>query len=514
MYRKLIWIAVITFVLFVSPALEAQEGEGKAGAWELIEREMRLLTSESYYRFVAGDIEGARALVDRAYNEYYRGGFEQNVRSLISEARTQNIDEWFEYVKKSLGEGKSQKDMREDFNQLNYLLRVTARRLDGKEEPAAGTRNWTKTAEEMAAVLEKAYERYQAGDPKGAKDQVDVAYFQYYEKVGFERITLARISGERASTVEYQFSTAKKRINQGVSDAEVKESLDTLAGYLREDAAKLDSAPESALGVFLGSLLIIVREGFEAILIVGAIVAYLIKSGNKKKTRAVYWGSLIALAFSVVMAWILNAITSVTGGQNQEIVEGATMLLAVAVLFYVSNWMVSKAEAETWSKYIEGKVESSIARGSLFSLAFAAFLAVFREGAETILFYQALLAGNPNYLNMVWLGLGIGSVALVVIYILIRVLSIRIPLKPFFLGTSILLFVMSIAFTGSGIKELQEGNVIPVTILPFKFITVDILGIYPTLETLIPQIVLLVITAATFVIQLRRNAEKAAPNAA
>jgi high-affinity iron transporter len=228
----------------------------------------------------------------------------------------------------------------------------------------------------------------------------------------------------------------------------------------------------------------------------------------------VYWGSLIALGVSVIMAWILSRITSVAGGQNQEIIEGATMLLAVVVLFYVSNWMVSKAEAEAWAGYIEGKVQSSISRGSMFSLAFAAFLAVFREGAETILFYQALLASTETYINMIWLGLGLGAAALVVVYILIRVLSLRLPLKPFFLGTSVLLFVMSITFVGNGIKELQEGNVIGVTPLS-GVASVDILGLYPTIETLVPQIVLLAITAATFVIQLKRTKKaKGAPQAA
>jgi high-affinity iron transporter len=217
----------------------------------------------------------------------------------------------------------------------------------------------------------------------------------------------------------------------------------------------------------------------------------------------VYWGALIALGFSVIMAWILSRITSIAGGQNQEIIEGATMLVAVAVLFYVSNWMVSKAEAGAWAGFIEGKVQNSITRGSIFSLAFAAFLAVFREGAETILFYQALLAQTDTYINMVWLGLGVGSVLLVVIYILIRVLSIRIPLKPFFLGTSILLFVMSITFIGKGVKELQEGNLVGVS--PVKGIaSVDFLGIYPTLETLIPQLILLGVTVFTFVYQSRR----------
>jgi high-affinity iron transporter len=397
--------------------------------------------------------------------------------------------------------------MREDFNLLNHLLSVTARRLDGIEEPAAAVRNWARTADEMAAVLEKANTLYVSGDGKGAKDQVDVAYFQFYEKVGFEKVTMSRISGARAAQVEYQFSAVKKSINNQASPEEVAAGLDTLASYLKEDAALLDGKEESAIVVFLESLLIIVREGFEAILIVGAIIAYLLKSGNKKSTRPVYIGSVIALGVSVVMAWILNQITSVAGGQNQEIIEGLTMLLAVAVLFYVSNWMVSKAEAEAWSGYIESKVRTSITRGSMFSLAFAAFLAVFREGAETILFYQALMASTETYINMIWLGLGIGVIALVIIYILIRVLSIRLPLKPFFLGTSVLLFVMSVTFVGNGVKELQEGNVIGVT--PVSGVpSVDILGIYPTLETLIPQIVLLAITVAAFVIQLRRNAAK------
>jgi high-affinity iron transporter len=361
---------------------------------------------------------------------------------------------------------------------------------------------WNEIVDDMEAVLNESYTIYLSGDATAAKDKVDVAYFGFYEKLGFERIVMSRISGSRATKVEYQFTIIKKiMLSQGSSE-EVRESLDALITWLREDANQLDGRTESPLGVFLESLLIITREGFEAIIIVGAIIAYLIKSGNKEKTGAVYWGSLAALAASVLMAFILGSLLR-DSGENQEIIEGVTMLIAVVVLFYVSNWMVSKAEAQAWTTYIEGKVQSSISRGSIFSLAFAAFLAVFREGAETILFYQALLANTRTYFNMVWTGLGVGCVGLVVIYILIRVLSIRIPLKPFFLGTSILLFIMSIAFTGSGIKELQEGNVIGVTPLP-GITSIDILGIYPTLETLIPQLVLLAIAVATFIIQIKR----------
>ncbi|MDR1030168.1 MAG: FTR1 family iron permease [Treponema sp.] len=374
----------------------------------------------------------------------------------------------------------------------------------------AAFESWNAMVDEMRDVINESYDIYLSGDVDAAKAQVDVAYYGYYEKFGFEKTVMAYISGSRAAKVEYQFSLVKKAMTNRASQEEIRAGLDALVEFLRDDANQLDGKGESAIGVFLGSLLIIVREGFEAIIIVGAIIAYLIKSGNQKSTRSVYWGSLIALVLSVAMAWLLNSLAGATTGQNQEIIEGATMLLAVGVLFYVSNWMVSKSEAGAWSHYIEGKVQQGIKRSSMFSLAFAAFLAVFREGAETILFYQALLANTQTYINMVWLGLGIGCVALVVIYILIRVLSIKLPLKPFFLGTSILLFIMSIAFTGSGIKELQEGNVIGVT--PVAWLgSVDILGIYPTLETLIPQLVLLAVTVVTFVIQIRRNRAAVAP---
>ncbi|GHU03581.1 iron transporter [Spirochaetia bacterium] len=363
--------------------------------------------------------------------------------------------------------------------------------------------SWNEIVDAMSAVCEEAYDVYLTGDRDAAKAKIDVAYYGFYEKLGFEKTVMAYVSGARAAQVEYQFSLIKRDMAAGAGDDAVREGINALEGYLRADANQLDGKTESPWGVLLGSLIIIVREGTEAIIILGAIVAYLLKSGNKKGTRQVYIGAVAALGASVVLALIFNIFTGIAAGQNQEIVEGATMLLAVAVLFYVSNWMVSKAEAKSWSGYIEGKVESSVSKGSMFSLAFAAFLAVFREGAETILFYQALLANTSSYINMIWFGLAIGLVILVAIYILIRLLSIRLPLKPFFLGTGILLFIMSISFTGSGIKELQEGNVIGVTPVP-GIVSVDILGIYPTRETLIPQLVLLAVTAATIVIQIKR----------
>jgi high-affinity iron transporter len=472
-----------------------------AGPWEAAEREMRLVLSEAFYLFVSGDTEGAKGYVNRAWKEHYTGVFENEVESRISPARAENINEWFAYVIKALDGGKSQAEMRKDFNDLNHLLSVTARRLDGHEEPSAAKRNWVKTAREMAAVLDRADETYRAGDTANAKAAVDYAYYGFYEKVGFEKAVMAYVSGARASQVEYQFSAIKKAMTNGAGVEEVRETINALSQYLLEDAGQLDGKSENAVAVFLGSLFIILRDGFEAILIVSAIIAYLIKSGNKKKTKAVYIGSLIALAASVVMAFAFNALAGAT--ENRELVEGITVLFAVAVLFYVSNWMMGKAEATAWTGYIEGKVQSSVAKGSLFSLAFAAFLAVFREGAELILFYWALLVDTQTYISMVWAGLGVGCVVLVVIYILIRFMSIRLPLKPFFMGTSVVLSIMAVSFIGTGVKNLQTANVVGVT--PISGIaSFDLLGIYPTVETLIPQGVLFAVLVVTFTLQIRK----------
>jgi high-affinity iron transporter len=375
----------------------------------------------------------------------------------------------------------------------------------------ADYQTWGEIVDEMEDILNDSYVLYEDGEVKAAKTRVDDAYYGYYEALGFEKTVMARISGDRAAEVEYNFSYAKRAMEEGRS-ADARASLDTLIRLLREDANTLDGAAGNPIVALLGSLAIIVREGFEAILVVGAIVAYLVKSGNKERTRSIWIGSGLALVASVALAFALTALNAASGA-NQEIIEGATMLFAVLVLFYVSNWMISKADASSWKSYIEGKVQTSVSKGSVFALAFAAFLAVFREGAETILFYSALFAGSgAEDAGMIWLGLGVGIVILVVIFILIRFLSIRLPLKPFFTATSVLMFILCIVFIGAGIKELQEGNVIGVTQIA-GFPSVDLLGIYPTFETLIPQIILLVISVATIVYQIyrwkrNRNVEK------
>jgi high-affinity iron transporter len=207
------------------------------------------------------------------------------------------------------------------------------------------------------------------------------------------------------------------------------------------------------------------------------------------------------LAASVALAFAINAITALSGA-NQEITEGVTVLIAMVMLVWVSNWILAKSEGDAWSRYIKTKTQASLSRRSVFSLAFVAFLAVFREGAETILLYQALRARTETTQNMLWLGLGIGGVLLVGVYLAIRYLSIRIPLRPFFIATSAVLAVLAFSFAGSGVKELQEGGVISIT--PVAGPSIDLLGVYPSAETLGAQGLVLVVMAALAVLALRR----------
>lgn len=352
---------------------------------------------------------------------------------------------------------------------------------------------WNAIIDEMDVILNDAYDLYFMKDPEKAKARVNNAYFGFYEKHGVERAVMSYISGKRGTDTEYQFAKIKRLMSDGAPNKTVRAEIDVILKMLHEDANELDGKKESGWSVLLASFIIIFREGLEAILVIAAISAYLVRSGNIRMVKVVYMSSLFAVFASILAAIALNSIVNLSGA-NQEIIEGVAMLLATVVLFFISNWMFSKAEAEAWKNYVEGKVKSAISSGSSIALGFAAFLAVFREGAETILFYQAMLSESKEHMDMVWYGLAIGTLVLAVIFIIIRFGTMRLPLKPFFIGTSILMYIMAIAFAGGGVKELQEADIIHVT--PVDFVrSIEVLGIYPTVETLLPQIFMMIVVA-------------------
>lgn len=365
---------------------------------------------------------------------------------------------------------------------------------------AGASRSWSAVVDEIEHTLGKAMEYHESGQPAPAKRAVDEAYFGPFEKDEMEQAVRTKISAKRAFELEYQFSSLKKLIDAGAPSDELKAAVNALVEDLRHDAAELDRSGRTPLSTFLYSFVIIVREGFEAILIISAIVAYLLKSGNSDKVRTIYKSAGWAVLASLVTALLLSVVFEISGA-GQETLEGLTMLLAVVVLFWVSYWLISKAEAERWQRYIRSTVERSLSKGSNLALWFAAFLAVYREGAETVLFYRALFTGGGSP-AMALLGLAAGLVVLVAIFAVVRLGSLRIPLKPFFMITSLLLYFFAFTLAGRGVHELQEAGLVATTELGGGF-SAPALGIYPFLETLLPQAVLVVLFVAGLVLQFR-----------
>ncbi len=394
--------------------------------------------------------------------------------------------------------------------------------------------SWNDVAVEMQTLLQQAVDQFEQGDKEAAYNSVNEAYFGHYEVTGFERITMEYISGKHGRQVEGQIYKVRRMTKEDVTVEELQAEVDKLVEMLLADAQTLDGKSQQnsqavdvdaglakdRWGTFSYSLALLLREGLEAILVIVAILAYLAKTNKKREMHGVYYGAVAGVVFSVIMAVALNMLTSALGisdtgtGQSREIFEGVAMLLAVVVLYWVSNWMINKAEVESWQNYIEGMVDTSLTKGSRWALIFSAFIAVAREGAELILFYQAILSNKTTDSTYMWFGIGAGIVILAVIYILIRHFSVKLPLKPFFLATSTLMFILCISFMGKGISEFQEADLIGRTYIfgqDYDAFSFEWLGVYDRYETLIPQILLLLLTFAIF-IRYRRNtkAHKAA----
>ena len=397
---------------------------------------------------------------------------------------------------------------------LTYRQYVAANNPDGSK-----TITYTEVTKQIHNLLKEGIRRYEAGE-SDYYTPFSNSYGFWYETSGFERKTMAYISGSRVTAVELQFATMKSAVSAGKSVADVEAEVNTLIDMLTTDAKKLDdilgynSGSSSGLTVatFVVCLTIIIREGLEAILIVGAIIAYLIKTGNKKQTKFVYIGAGVAIVASVLLAFLLSLLNLT--GVPQEIIEGVTALIAVAVLIYVSNWIISKAESESWNNYISSKVSASSEKGKMFTLAFTSFLAVFREGAEVILFYQPLVAAAKTMehgMLAVFGGLALGLLVVGIVFALIRIFSVKVPLKPFFTITSVFMAVMAVIFLGQGIWELFiDGGIWPVGIIKelswmAENEVLNFFGIYPTWLTIIPQIILTIVFVITFIIWIRKG---------
>ncbi len=245
---------------------------------------------------------------------------------------------------------------------------------------------------------------------------------------------------------------------------------------------------------FLDAALILLREGMEALLVLVALLAFLNKSGNGEQSRWLWIGAGAGILASVAVALIFQAFFSnLTAGTNRELIEGFVGLFAASMLFYVSYWLHSKSSLGAWQGYIKQQMTSALATNRVFSLSLLAFLAVFREGAETVLFYIGI-APSISTTDLVG-GLGLGTVILVAIAALMLGGSLRIPLKPFFTITSLLIYYLGFKFVGSGIHALQVAGILPASTTNF-LPSWEGLGLYPTWETTGVQLFILLVAVA------------------
>ena len=385
----------------------------------------------------------------------------------------------------------------EDAPKIVAYLRSVAPLRTGAPVTAVADAAAAEALRNVRVTLGQALDAAQAGRSAEARDRAFDAY------IAFEplEVPAAAKDPQAVARMETRFAAFKSAIKQNDLVA-ARAERDAIDAMLPEIAALTHQA-SNAWAAFLQSFLIILREGFEAILVIGAIATFLIKTGNQQRLRSIWWGAGLGIVASVATAVILQTVLRAVPA-SRDLLEGITMLVAVAVLFSVSYWLISKVDAARWQKFIRDSVASALEKGGGKALAFAAFLAVYREGAEVALFYQALLGEAHQGLAPILAGIGVGAVALAIIFTLFHRFGVRLPLRPFFAATSALLYAMAFVMAGRGVHELQDANVVSATHL-HGWPQVDGLGIFPTVETIGAQTLLLVLAAVALTIALWRS---------
>jgi len=312
-------------------------------------------------------------------------------------------------------------------------------------------------------------------------------YFDVFEGEGMEQ-EIALSDPALKTKLESQFNAVISHAMRSAPKVDVEKSWKVLSKSLQQTTDSHSPKDGSFTGVLLQSFFILLREGFEAMLVIMALVTYLRRT-NPEKVRIIWYGVYLALIASFATAYLITSVYEVSG-EAQEALEGVTMLLAAAVLFYVSYWLISKSESTKWQKYINTKIDSAVEKGSAYTLALAAFLAVYREGAETVLFYQALALGASGQSMALVSGFALASVSLIILFFIMRSATMRLPMGLFFSVTAILLYYLAFVFVGKGILELQLAHWVSSTPIE-SMISIEFLGIFPTIEGIVSQLIFL-----------------------
>lgn len=363
----------------------------------------------------------------------------------------------------------------EDLNQVNRDF------MQGKYKAVAtDTKTDKVTVQDLVLLLEKARGQVKEGDLTGASKTMGDFTSSWLEVEGVVLTKSQKIYNDAEK--DMVGAKAYLDVNPAQPDKALK-TIDRMHGYLSPIA-------EETSYTTLDVITIILREGLEALLVVIALLGFLKKSGHEDKKGWIYGGVGIGLGVSIVLAVLVKVLfASGSFGSNNFLISGWTGVFAAVMLIYVSCWLHSKSSAMGWQNYIQKTGTRALATGSLFSLGLLAFLAVFREGTETVLFYIGMASSISPYKLV--LGIGLGCMILLIVALLILKVGLRIPMKPFFMISSLLVFYLGLKFTGMGINGLQLAGVLPATTGDF-LPSIPWLAVYPAWESFIPQVILLI----------------------
>ncbi len=338
--------------------------------------------------------------------------------------------------------------------------------------------------------LDTVLQVYRSGDSKRAYQLAVEAYLEGFELV---EQSLNAIDPKLRLEVEQAMTGLRTDIRHGVPAEQLASSVAAIQQQLDKASGMLGATSLSSAAAFAAAFFILLREGLEAILVVAALAAFLIKTGHRRHLIYLHLGWIGALVLGFFTWWASVALVKISGAER-EIIEGVAALLAAAILFYVGFWLHDKTSAAQWKKFIESYVNRALSSGTLWGLAGLSFIAVYREVFETILFYQALwvqtdAAGHSMALS----GFGVAAAILVVLAVLILRYSAKLPLRQFFSITGVLMFVLALIFAGKGVAAMSEAGYIPYVYVSFP--RIELLGIYPNLPGLLLQFVLLLLAA-------------------
>jgi high-affinity iron transporter len=358
------------------------------------------------------------------------------------------------------------------------------------QEPPAGV-----GIDRTQMMLRQALAAFEAGRARDADRLALDAYL-----LGFEPLE-PRLRGRDAQAtadVERAFH-ALRAVLQGSDRAAVRAAH----RQLDQQLTALRGSRATALP-FVAAFFIYLREGVEAALLVGALLAGLGKLGRPDARRYIHLGWIAALVAGIATWWIAEQVLAVTARQR-EVLEAAIALVAAVVLFSISFWMISKVESQRWMAYLRKRLEQTLTRRNVAALAFVSFLATYREAAETVLFTQALMLDFRHATAQVWMGAAAGLLAVLVIAVVMNRTAVWLPLGWFFGVSSALLCILAISFAGSGLYTLvASGYLSP---RPVRFPEVPWLGVYPDLTSLTVQLAILLVIAGAAVVSFRRRGE-------